>query len=120
MNKELEKRIGDLLMFALHGNADDMSDYMIKQQKETVKLIKQALSTPTSDEIVKELNELRKTNHTHNENLERHWTYNKEAKEFYGYNKELSSWIISASLKFGDIPLELAHKITTFFMRSDK
>jgi hypothetical protein len=42
--KALEKRIDELLMFALHGNANDLSNYMIKEQNETVKLIKQSLT----------------------------------------------------------------------------
>lgn len=39
----IEERLSELLMFALHGNADDLSDYMRERQKETVRLVKKIL-----------------------------------------------------------------------------
>jgi hypothetical protein len=42
--EDLVNRVDSILRFALYTDADDLSDYMVKQQKETAKMLKKELA----------------------------------------------------------------------------
>ena len=59
VNEALDKRLDELLMFALHGNCNDLSDYMRSEQEKTRTLIKTELNRISV--LEKEIKTLTKT-----------------------------------------------------------
>ena len=113
MSKELEAKVN-----GLYNSCNDKYDISyVNAFKDGVdmceQLFKQALSTPTSDEIVKELNELYK-----NVTVYDYFTYDYKLE----FNEQNTYQNITYSKEYKNIqgldglPIKLAHKITTFFM----
>ena len=84
---ELEKRLNDILMYAIN-TKDDLSEFITEDQKKTFELIKQALKTPTAEEVCEALGQY----------FGRLIKYQKVTKEFYYRVNNLDSFVTETYL----------------------